>query len=126
MKEFRIYISGKIGNGKMPTSEDLENATHKFYQIETTLREMGFSPINPLNLGFTAKMSYRDVMEYCKKVIRDQAHAIFMLNDWKESIGAKEEMTEAGKKGIPLYFESDMDRLQLEATHYYRIKEVAK
>lgn len=124
MKDIHIYISGKIGNGQMPTPDQLDEATAKFYEAEKALRKMGYIPINPLTLGFTKAMNYQDVIDHCKKVIRDKAHAIFMLDDWRESAGSRQEMIEAGKKRIPLYFQSDMDRLQLEAGYYYRIKEM--
>lgn len=123
-KKVFVYISGKIGNGKMPTPEQLEAAKPKFKAVADELSRMGYDPINPLSFGFTNKMKYDDVLDICLSVLSKKANAIFMLNDWRESNGARKEMQEAQKNGLPIYFEEsdDLRYMQDYADNFWCIK----
>lgn len=86
----KIYIAGKI-NG-------LENYKEKFKEAENKLISEGHVCMNPSILpeGFP----YEAYMPICTAMI-NQCEAVYMLDNWKDSRGAKVELEYAkvtGKK----------------------------
>lgn len=79
----KIYISGKI------TGLDLETAKRNFKEVEEIITEMGHEPINPFNImPYDPKLTWSDYMAADLKELLD-CKAIFMLENWRESKGAK-------------------------------------
>lgn len=73
----KIYIAGKI------TGSD--NYKEIFEAAEIDLKERGFTPMNPsrLNGGF----EHEEYMHICYAMI-DVCDSVYMLKDWRSSIGA--------------------------------------
>lgn len=97
----KIYIAGKI-NG-------LKDYKKYFNEAETKLKEDGHICMNPSILpeGFP----YVTYMPICTAMI-DQCDAIYMLNNWKDSKGAKVELEYAKVTGkIILYQEMNINNV---------------
>ncbi len=90
----KIYIAGKI------TGE--QDYRKKFAEAEKLLVSQGNKVMNPAVLpeGF----EYDDYMKICFAMI-DVCEAVFMLLDWKDSTGAKEELGIAIEKKKAIIFE---------------------
>jgi len=105
----KIYIAGKMGG------EHCFNFERFFYWAHV-LRLRGHTPLNPaehdcmkwLEDGwlFTPDQ-YEDIIQYDLNLIRDEADAIFMLDGWYESPGARREFVEATKLGIEIMYERE-------------------
>ena len=95
----KIYISGKI-SGLPP-----QTAIKRFAEAENLLREQGYNPINPLRNGFPpdGKEGERMLGDLVALMGCD---AIFMLDGWTESQGAKIERFIAETKGKIIKFET--------------------
>lgn len=76
----KIYISGKITGDK--------DYKRKFKVIEEYLIRAGYTVMNPaiLPLGF----EHEEYMKICKAMI-EVCDVVYMLIDWQDSKGAKEE-----------------------------------
>jgi hypothetical protein len=83
-----IYIAGKITG--LPT--DLVDA--KFQEAENRLHALGLKVINPTKLGISDSWTWDEQMALCLKVINERATAIFLLDDWQDSNGARREFLE--------------------------------
>lgn len=100
-----IYIAGKIQG--LPFDE----VKDKFQKVENALHREGLKVINPLKLGIPFTWPYREQIDACLKVIAKDATAIYLLNDWKDSPGAKEEfqyvaqINTTRRPPIMIYFE---------------------
>lgn len=99
-----IYIAGQISGLDPQQYED------KFNTAEAALHRLGLKVINPLKLG-VGHLPYEAQMAECFKVIEANASAIYMLNCWKDSAGARRELALVGKLNrhrrprIDIYFE---------------------
>ena len=95
----KIYIAGKV------TGEKPFHYMHKFGYAATKLREQGHSVINPLEINEPLNIgdfTYEDKMALCFAAI-DICDAVYMLDDWPYSPGARREheyALNAGKKII--------------------------
>jgi len=86
----KIYISGAItGN---------DNAEKEFTKAEERLRIMGHTPVNP----FKIKAKGTSWADYMKADIKEllKCDAIYMLEGWKKSKGARLENSIAEQLGI--------------------------
>ena len=102
-----IYIAGPM------RGYPLMNFPQFFYwQIQ--LENSGYKVINPaaedckrwFKDGWVFRESeWRDVLEYDKMLIRSQADALFVLDGWKDSEGALEEIELAVEIGIDVFYE---------------------
>ncbi len=109
MGTMRVYISGKIGE------EVLSEATRqKFARAERELREWDFDVFNPTTSGLGAKAEelakengtdfYTEIMKLDLEALI-QCDAIYLLQDWVESPGAKRELSEAREHGLAVWYE---------------------
>jgi hypothetical protein len=94
----KIYIAGKISG--LPKAE----YTAKFLQAELALKAAGFEPVNPCNFGIADNAPLHEALSACKPHF-DQCRAIFLLNDWEDSPGARMERSWAIHQGMKIYME---------------------
>ena len=92
----KIYISGKI----------TDNANYKadFQAAELALKIAGFQPVNPAEEKLPDGATWADYMRHDIKLLCD-CDAIYMLDGWQESAGAKIEHKLARKLGIEIIYE---------------------
>ena len=105
----KVYISGKIGE------EVLSAATReKFAKAEAYLREWDFDVFNPTTSGLGKLADERAVQngtDFYTEIMKldleqlQGCDAIYMLSDWKDSPGARRELAEASKLGLPIWYE---------------------
>ena len=76
----KIYISGKI--------TDNPNYKAEFEAAELALKIAGFQPVNPAEEHLPDGATWADYMRHDIKLLCD-CGAIYMLNGWKQSQGAK-------------------------------------
>ncbi len=98
----KIYIAGKV------TGEPTDKCQAKFKQAEERLSQLGATPINPLKLGIPHHLTFEESKQHNFKALR-QCQAIFMLNDWRTSDGAPQELKEAMKLKKEVFFEEAGD-----------------
>lgn len=91
------YISGKI-NGDF-------NYKRKFDSAEEYLRSLGHVPLNPATMSLG--LSYDAYIKIDLKMV-EVSDAIFMLEDWRESKGAKIELMYATQLNKIIIFEEEM------------------
>ncbi|WP_314771659.1 DUF4406 domain-containing protein [Capnocytophaga sputigena] len=94
----KIYISGKI------SGTDLTETRKRFAAVAKAMKRLGYEPVNPLENG----LSEQDTWEV--HIIKDiatllQCKAIYMLQGWKDSKGARIEHYIATEIGIPIMYE---------------------
>lgn len=90
----KIYISGSITNDF--------NYKEKFKQAEEKLLKMGHAVLNPTVIP--PIFSHKEHM-YIDYAMIDICDALYMLEDWEDSEGAKTEHEYALKNGKKIYFE---------------------
>jgi hypothetical protein len=93
----KIYIAGKV------TGLDHEKVKEKFNKAENTLLMMGWDVVNPTKLVTDPDTEWKQAMKICLKELL-KCDAIFLLNDWESSRGAKVEEYFARKKGIDVFY----------------------
>lgn len=93
MKSWGVYISGKITGDP--------DYKQKFKRVEEALQRMGATPINPARLpeGLDRKF----YLPVCIQMLIT-ADVVYLLDDWKESEGAKIEEAVARYQGIPVIY----------------------
>lgn len=102
-----IYIAGPI-TGVHP---DLAKA--KFEQVEMNLRKLDLKVINPLKLGIPYSWSHAEQLKECKRVISNDATAIFFMRGWQNSKGCREEfehvneLNQSPARRIRVYMEDE-------------------
>lgn len=102
-----IYISGKI------SGLDYKEVEAKFRGAEDLLDYLGFTVVNPLDNGLTINHTWQQHM------LRDiellfPCDAIYMLDNWVESIGAGIEYDIAVRMDKDIWFESNIVNLHME------------
>ena len=103
----KIYISGRITE----TSDYLE----RFAKTETLLTKIGDTVINPakINAQLPENTDYDDYMRL-SFVLLDMADAIYMMNGWEKSKGARMELLKAYQTGKRIIFEGEDRYVGLE------------
>ena len=102
----KIYIAGKI------TGEPIEACKMKFEKISNALRQINAIPINPFKLGLKEHWTFEQCKPFCFKAIR-QCDGILMLDDYQDSPGAVQELAEAKKLNIPVYYQCANDYFEI-------------
>ena len=92
----KIYISGKITNN--------QNYKAEFEAAELALKIAGFQPVNPAEEHLPDGATWADYMRQDIKLLCD-CDAIYMLNGWRESAGAKIEHKLARDLGMEIIYE---------------------
>lgn len=92
----KIYIAGKIGD--LPINE----VRNKFRKAHKSIEAAGFDAISPLENGLPFESEWgqhmrKDISMLC------ECEAIFLLNDWIDSPGARFEVEISLRLGIPAY-----------------------
>ena len=77
----RIYIAGKV------TGLLYEDVFAKFEKAEQMLLKAGWEPVNPMKLGIPFTASRDEALRICVPKMKT-CKAIFMLEDWEDSIGS--------------------------------------
>lgn len=97
-KEIKIiYISGKISG--------IENEAPKlFNDAENLLKEQGFEVVNPMTINHEHDKSWLSYMKEDVKAMMD-CDSIYMLNNWKQSKGAKVERDIARQLGFTILYQ---------------------
>ena len=101
----KIYIAGKV------TGLRHSDAVNKFERTETALIDAGIAPsdiVNPMKLGIPEGINWIDAMHICIKHLR-QCTAIYVQNDWRDSFGARREITIAEELKLDIFHESRND-----------------
>lgn len=94
----KIYISGKI------SGTDLTKTRKRFAAAAKVTKRLGYEPVNPFENG----LSEHDRWDaHMLKDIADllQCHAIYMLQGWQESKGARIEYYIATEIGMHIMYE---------------------
>lgn len=96
-----IYISGKI------TGLDLDVARSNFNAAEDELLTVGFSTINPMKeCPYVEGKTWNEYMLDCIKLLF-KCDAIYMLNNWMDSKGARIELSIAREMNIDIIFQKE-------------------
>lgn len=94
----RIYISGQMaGLGE-------KEYAAKFNAAEKKLRSEGHEPINPVTVAAYG-LDYDKSMEV-DKILLESCNAVYMLDNWKESRGARQERNHAMELGLDVRYEN--------------------
>lgn len=94
----KIYISGKI------SGTNLAETRKRFAAVAKAMKRLGYEPVNPFENGLTE----HDTWE--AHIVKDiatllQCKAIYMLQGWQDSKGARIEHYIATEIGIPITYE---------------------
>lgn len=97
-----VYISGQI------TGLELKEAKANFDKAEALLLEKGFTPVNPMKIN--PPMSAKNWKEYMRDDIVQlfDCDAIFLLDNWQDSKGARIEHFIAKEIGLMILTEKDL------------------
>lgn len=101
----KIYIAGKV------TGLPIEAAREKFARSEQQLIDAGINPahiVNPMKLGISTDETWHCAMEICKSHLAT-CSAIYVQNDWRDSFGARQELTTAQRMHLDIYWEEMND-----------------
>jgi hypothetical protein len=104
----KVYISGKI-TGLQP-----EEYMPLFDQAEILLKENGFTDlVNPTKLGINVTEDWSRAMAVCMPAL-EKCQAIYMIDNWKESFGARRELTRAmEKRMITMFGPEDVSKIKI-------------
>lgn len=98
-----IYISGKMRGLKKQTYE-----AHFRKAVNELIIMHGVHPsriINPCYIGNALKAFHDDDILRLDLIILERCNAIYMLNNWEDSRGAKAEKQKAEELGLKIYYE---------------------
>lgn len=99
----KIYISGKV------TGLPYDYVKDKFNSVEELLTEIGFEVVNPLNNGLDKDDMWEKHICKCIEMLLP-CDAIYMMNNWVDSIGASIEYDIANRTSKYIWFESNVLR----------------
>lgn len=101
----KIYISGKI------TGLDYADVETKFQDAQNLLSDIGFEVVNPLNNGLTKEHSWEQHMVKDFELLLP-CDAIYMMDNWQDSTGARIEHRTAFEMNKDIWFESNVVSLE--------------
>lgn len=96
---YKIYISGKM-NGIPPKVVE-----KRFREAEYKLARKNMHVVNPFYMWIIYPNLY-DYKNICTAIV-EQCDAIYMLDNWTDSPGAKNELATALEHNLEIYFEND-------------------
>lgn len=113
-----IYISG--GMTGVPNYETL------FNKAEKKLRDAGYDVMNPakFNQGLP-EFDYDDYLEIDCYLL-SHCDGIFMLDNWKQSKGAKAELNLARERGLLIMYEKEAEKKLQDECKYQLLEELDK
>ena len=94
----KIYISGQI------TGLSEETARYNFTMAHLNLRQQGHDPVNPMLLPHNHGKTWAEYMREDIHALLD-CEAIYMLENWQESKGARIEFGLAIELGMKIIFQ---------------------
>ena len=98
----KIYIAGRI------TGLPFHHVKVKFDHAERWIKSLGHNPVNPITLFDDPENTPWDVaMDVCM-VSLDRCDAIYLLQDWTESKGARREVSHALSMNMPILNEHNI------------------
>jgi chromosomal replication initiation ATPase DnaA len=97
----KVYISGKI------TGLPLSEAEERFKDAEELISALNLTPVNPLKNGLPRDSSWEEHMAKDIELLK-QCEAIFMLENWEDSRGAKIEYDFAIGSGKTIMYENQI------------------
>lgn len=95
-----IYLIGQIKG--LP----IEEAKRNFQNIESKLRALGYSPVNPFKLGIPEHFEYEQSRPHNLKAL-SSCEAVYVQSNWSVSEGAKDEISNAKAQGKEIYYADD-------------------
>jgi hypothetical protein len=101
----KIYIAGKY------TGLPHDEAYVKFALTKMQLMVAGFNEddiVNPMHLGIAPDTEWKEAMHICLNELR-KCKAIYIQRDWRESFGARKEITLAASLNMDMYWEEQGD-----------------
>ena len=99
----KIYVSGKITGMSEADSRALFGCGCSIVEC------CGHESINPWMVNeYMAGASYEELMQEDLRIIREEADALFVLQNYHTSAGAHREIAEALAKGIPIFYEGNV------------------
>lgn len=105
----KVYISGKI------TGTDMDMTRRRFYDAESLIDSIGgLDAVNPMAETFPDSMTWQDIMLVDIRKLFN-CDAIYMMNGWQDSTGAKIEYGIALQMHMTILFESNMIRNNTES-----------
>lgn len=97
--KMQIYIAGKI------TGLDYEDVDVMFSEAAAALAAVGHEPLNPFALvDQDPDRTYEDYLLDALEIVLCSAQALYMLPNWRDSLGARIEHAIAVEKGLPIYY----------------------
>lgn len=93
MKKLKVYIAGPITG--------IKGAKAIFEEVAKRLTGKGFDVVNPFNNGVDQKEAWEEHMKADIKMLVD-CDAIYMLEGWEQSRGAKIERELAMQLGLTM------------------------
>lgn len=97
----KVYISGKI------TGLPLSEAEERFKDAEELISALNLTPVNPLKNGLPRHSTWEEHMAKDIELLK-QCEAIFMLENWEDSRGAKIEYDFAIGSGKTIMYENQI------------------
>lgn len=97
----KVYISGKI------TGLPITEAEERFKDAEELISALNLTPVNPLKNGLPRHSSWEEHMAKDIELLK-QCEAIFMLENWEDSRGAKIEYDFAIGSGKTIMYENQI------------------
>lgn len=103
----KIYISGKI------TGLPLQEVKERFASAQALLEEIGFETVNPLEKGLPESATWKQHMVKDIELLL-QCDAIYLMENWVDSLGAKIEHDIAKRMDLYFLHESMIDEKRKE------------
>lgn len=110
----KIYIAGKI-SGLLK-----EEYLPKFEKAEHELRSAGWEPVNPCKFGIPGNSTTAEALKVCVPEL-EKCQAVYMLNDWRDSLGAIVEHSTAKHLHKDLFYQEyhPAGHMEKVKTKYY-------
>lgn len=101
MRRYTVYISGPITGRK--------DYMEKFKEAEEAIEQAGYAVINPakVNAQLPEDAEYEDYMRLSLQML-EMADAVYLLNGWRNSLGANRELGYAIARGKDIFQEGGL------------------